>query len=150
MLFPDIPNNLAGFKVLTNPYMATTEYRQVRFPRSKKRRIRRKWAKQAKNFRTVDVANVFAMGNTLVMHPATLEKLKEKLLRLHEDKIAREVFEKPTSFLTAGETSRNKATGVSSQAALTSSFSFFHAAELLQNYSASLFRRQAMVINAAF
>ncbi|MBY0525582.1 MAG: hypothetical protein K2R98_19410 [Gemmataceae bacterium] len=44
---------------------------QVRFPRSKKRRIRRKWAKQAKNFRLVPRPDIIRVGNGLYAHPET-------------------------------------------------------------------------------
>ncbi len=56
--------------------------RQVRFPRSKKKRIRRKWAKQLRNWRSVPqdvIYKVHGKGlyETWVMHPAIAKQLRE-------------------------------------------------------------------------
>jgi hypothetical protein len=38
---------------------AQPEWRQFRFPRSRKKRIRRKWAKNLRNFRYVEMQNIY-------------------------------------------------------------------------------------------
>jgi hypothetical protein len=75
MMFDKIP---FGTQVIVNDLVAiTTEWYQWRFPRSKKVRIRNKWAKQGKNLRTRDVHRVIKMGNYLVVSSLTYEKLKD-------------------------------------------------------------------------
>lgn len=57
------------------------ESQQVCFPRSKKRRIRKKWAKQRKNFLSVMVQKpvAYVVGNSLlVMNSAAFLELKER------------------------------------------------------------------------
>lgn len=67
-----------GFRVILNDFMA--DYKQVKFPRSKKKRIRRKWAKNLKNYAYVPWTKMYQMGgDTLVMHPAMYERLKREL-----------------------------------------------------------------------
>ncbi len=48
---------------------------QWRRPRSKKKRIRKKWAKNPLNWRTERRRLVYLHGNTAYMHPNTLEAL---------------------------------------------------------------------------
>jgi hypothetical protein len=49
---------------------------QVRYPRSKKRRIREKWSWRAKNYKRFQVYVMFvpSEGNQLIMHPRTWEE----------------------------------------------------------------------------
>jgi hypothetical protein len=49
---------------------------QVRFPRTKKKRIRRKWAKQEKNYRSVPWQKAYRVGGTLYMHPQSAARLR--------------------------------------------------------------------------
>lgn len=47
-----------------------TEHRQYRFPRSKKKRIRNKWLKDARNYRAEPMRGFWIMGGkTIIMHP---------------------------------------------------------------------------------
>lgn len=66
--------------------MVETNGRQVRFPRSKKRRIRRKWAKDRRNwvFETEPMEAVLRIGNRLVMHPDVAEQLRQFRLELNQ------------------------------------------------------------------
>ena len=73
----DIVPNLFGLKVITDIYMV--DRKQVKFPRSKKKRIRKKWAKNQDNYRWIPWDKVYQMGDTLIMHPSMLEKLKKQL-----------------------------------------------------------------------
>ena len=51
----------------------STKHEQFRFPKSKKKRIRKKWAKNLRNFRDVPIA---CMGQDfLVVHPNIRRKL---------------------------------------------------------------------------
>ena len=68
---------LSGFRVYSSPHMA--DRKQVRFPRTKKRRIRKKWAKRPENYRTIPWDKVYRMGDAIYAHPAMIEKLKRQL-----------------------------------------------------------------------
>jgi hypothetical protein len=75
--FPNYFGAFTGLKIFPDRYM--TERKQVRFPRSKKIRIRRKWAKNLKNWGEVPSTKIWRMGDCLIMHPAMIEKLQRKL-----------------------------------------------------------------------
>jgi len=77
---PTFGSLLGGFNIVSSPYLSSTEWKQVKFPRSKKVRIRKKWSKQRKNFASVPTATVYQMGNTLYMHPAIEAKFRKSLL----------------------------------------------------------------------
>jgi hypothetical protein len=77
---------LALEELMARPTMRIYENRllveQWRLPRTKKRRIRRKWAKIPANWRPSPT--VLAVGNCLVMHPRVAQAL-----RSHVDRISR-------------------------------------------------------------
>jgi hypothetical protein len=54
---------------------------QVHFPRSKKRRIRKKWAKRPANWKvTVTPLECYMqVGGVIYMHPVVLERLRREL-----------------------------------------------------------------------
>lgn len=54
---------------------------QYRFPRSRRRRIRAKWAARACNFRVVPAPDIYhvPLSRTLLMHPATYKRLEREL-----------------------------------------------------------------------
>ena len=70
-----------GIKIFANPWLPTTLRVQYKFPRSKKRRIRKKWAKRSKNYRDVDCRNDIHViaGLGFVVHPDGYENLKKAL-----------------------------------------------------------------------
>ena len=55
--------------------------RQVRFPRSKKRRIRRKWGLRRENNEFTPMPDVFygAESKTVIAHPATIAELRRRI-----------------------------------------------------------------------
>ena len=55
---------------------------QVRFPRTKKRRIQKKWAKQERNVEYRPTA--FIASGVLVAHPSIVAQLREKAARDQE------------------------------------------------------------------
>ena len=77
MLNDPFSDLFCGLQVTTNPHM--TERIQTKFPRSKKRRIRKKWSKNQKNWTTRPVDKVYQMGNTLIMHPEIFERLRREV-----------------------------------------------------------------------
>lgn len=68
---------LGAVNIIPTPYL--TERKQFRFPASKKGRIRKKWRKETRNWRTSASPKIIAMGNQLLAHPDTIELLKRKL-----------------------------------------------------------------------
>lgn len=49
--------------------------KQVRFPKSNKKRIRKKWAKRPENFTTVKQRHTFVVGGNLYADDIVLEKM---------------------------------------------------------------------------
>ncbi len=64
-----------GVRINTSRYCPEWDYNgplvQCRFPRSRKRRVQKKWAKRAANWKPSRVRFVVNVGGVLVMHPAT-------------------------------------------------------------------------------
>ena len=60
-------------QIVSSEYVAKEETtrKQVRFPRSKRARVRKKWRKDLRNYETVTTTPVYAMGGRLIMHPET-------------------------------------------------------------------------------
>ncbi len=65
---------ISGIAVTPNVFMPETKRVQFRFPRSKRRRIRKKWRKRAANFREEPVA--WLIGGEVFCHPNVYEKFK--------------------------------------------------------------------------
>jgi hypothetical protein len=91
---PGVPFGAVGLRTYSCSYMTDTLRTQIRFPRSKKKRIRRKWAKQVKNWKTETIPKpeVYMVNGTLVAHPEVLKGVCEELNRRMESRIAREIF----------------------------------------------------------
>lgn len=69
---------LAGLRIVESRQL--TERRQVRFPRSKARRIRKKWARRASSYRERPMQHGYMIGSdTLVVHPALAARLRARL-----------------------------------------------------------------------
>lgn len=77
MSFVMQPDHLMGMPVTIVP--AATSFKQFRFPRSKKRRIRKKWSQRISNYRTTYEPRVMQMDNRLLIDNISLEKLKRQL-----------------------------------------------------------------------
>ena len=65
--------------------MCEAEEIQYRFPRSKKARIRKKWARRPQNWKSIARDQVFKVGNKLVCSPSIHAKLKAEAIRLIEN-----------------------------------------------------------------
>ena len=55
------------------------DWKQVRFPRSKKRRIKKKWRKQSRNFRMVPQKKIFQVGNSFYAHPEIVDEFWKQM-----------------------------------------------------------------------
>lgn len=67
---------LEGTTVIASHLMCEWDLVQWRFPRSKKRRIRKKWAKDKRNWRSVMVPTAVLLGGVMFAHPSIVEKLR--------------------------------------------------------------------------
>jgi hypothetical protein len=67
--------NLHGINI----YETTTMCRQFRFPASKKRRIRNKWAQRPCNWKPITDSGVLVQGKTLICHPVYAAKLRAQI-----------------------------------------------------------------------
>jgi hypothetical protein len=63
--------------IIESPHLTTTT--QFRFPKSKCRRIRKKWSKQPKNFRTLPDENFYQYENKIICHPIMARQLRKTL-----------------------------------------------------------------------
>ena len=66
--------------VIVSHNLNDREHRQVRFPRSKRRRIRKKWSKNPRNWRTTIKPVSYVLGaRTLVCNPVAYAALQRGL-----------------------------------------------------------------------
>ncbi len=75
------PDTLMGYRLLSSP--ALTVRTQVRFPRSKRKRIRKKWAKRSRNWtvRPREDFFIIAESRTILGHPQAISRLRQQFLR---------------------------------------------------------------------
>ncbi len=71
--------NGVGVEIVPSRWLPTTERRQVRFPKSKRGRIRKKWAKQQKNWAEAPVHRVVILDGKVFASEATVEALRLNL-----------------------------------------------------------------------
>ena len=63
-------------KCVSSPYIQpVTERKQIKFPKSKKVRIRKKWFKNPKNWITVAKDVFYVWGNTIILNPKHYNEL---------------------------------------------------------------------------
>lgn len=56
-----------------------TVTRQTRFPKSKKRRIQKKWARNPRNLRTEPDLNSLVLGGDIYCHPIVAQRLRSEM-----------------------------------------------------------------------
>jgi hypothetical protein len=77
---PNLNGVIYGMPIIESEYVPRFKIIQHRFPKSKKKRIRRKWAKQHRNHKQVPVNTVYMVNNdTLVASIGTTNKIKHAL-----------------------------------------------------------------------
>lgn len=86
------PLSNSRFSFIENDQMVVQT--QCKFPRSKKKRIQRKWAKQSKYWVTYPDPNVLVMENKgiIVGHPCTLRALKASLPKVQPTELPYQSF----------------------------------------------------------
>ena len=85
MSLPDVLgfNPFDWIQFIEAPWM--TNRVQFRHPRSKKKRIRRKWAKDPRNYCMKPWDKFYQMGDTIYAHPVKIEQLKRELRKQCQD-----------------------------------------------------------------
>ena len=73
-------SNIFGLRVISSTYAAVRE--QYRFPRSKKKRIHKKWRKDPLNYWNAPRVHMF--GNNIVGHPEIIQRMKDWIDRQDE------------------------------------------------------------------
>ena len=68
-----------GVPIFCDHYMPTHRWQQVRFPRSRSRRIRRKWERDMRNWREVPAARILRFGDWMVTDSLTYAKIVARL-----------------------------------------------------------------------
>ena len=96
MLDPLLGGGLYGLRIVTEPTLSKRV--QVKFPKSKKRRMRKKWAKDQKNWKTVPLDTIYQMGNTLIMHPAMAERFRKVVQCQDQQRTSLRSFQSPGLF----------------------------------------------------
>ena len=76
MLAPVLPDGLQVF--VADHACISREWKQIRFPKSKKKRIRKKWSKNDKYYGLADTHKAFQIGNKLYVSSKMFEALKHK------------------------------------------------------------------------
>ena len=69
-------------KILVSKYLPTMKNVQFKFPRSKKKRIKKKWSNQEKNFKYISCEDdIYRLeGNIFLVSPRIYELIKAKVL----------------------------------------------------------------------
>lgn len=71
-------NPYGGFQIVESKTLVI-KY-QYRFPKSKRRRIRKKWKKDLKNWKTKVDPQCYFLNNQIICHPEVAEKLRYAML----------------------------------------------------------------------
>ena len=64
-----------GMPVITSPHIPRFKLVQHRKPKSKSKRIHKKWAKDQSNFKQVPITSVYVVDNKVIMHPEIMKQL---------------------------------------------------------------------------
>ena len=65
---------------------------QFRFPRTKSKRIRKKWAKRKENYRSGPSDDVYLMGGTIICHPIIADKIRKQCAATIDRKIEHSIL----------------------------------------------------------
>lgn len=69
-----IMGQMFGIKIFENVHLTKTI--QARFPKTRKRRILKKWGKKKENFKTIPSPDIYKTDFGFVCHPTTAMKLR--------------------------------------------------------------------------
>ena len=74
-----IHNPFGSIKVFIREELTVRELKQVRFPRSKKKRIRKKWSKRRKNFSIISQPFAFLAEGNIYANASGLKMLDKQI-----------------------------------------------------------------------
>jgi len=78
-----------GMDIIVSRQLDDIRTKQVRFPRSKRRRIRKKWRRNLNNWKTYRVPVGYMVGGTLVVNDLRMDELHKEMYSYN--KIASEI-----------------------------------------------------------
>jgi hypothetical protein len=68
---------MSWMRIFSSPHVPRFKMVQFKFPRTKKKRIQKKWRKNQKNFRQVPVREAMVLnGDTMIIHPDDMKLIK--------------------------------------------------------------------------
>ena len=68
-----------GYEIIKHDVACVTnDYKQIKFPKSKKKRIRKKWAKNQKNYGLVELHKTIVIGKKMYVSSDLYNKLITK------------------------------------------------------------------------
>lgn len=70
---------LGSLKIVESNFMYNRV--QVRFPRSKSKRIRRKWAKRESSYKNIPIRDVYVMGDKMICSPEVAVTIRREVSR---------------------------------------------------------------------
>lgn len=70
-------NTLFGLPVIVSQHAEKIERTQVRFPRTKKKRIQKKWSKQERNYKITAIPLAFRTPMGIIVHPSIWRMLND-------------------------------------------------------------------------
>jgi len=77
-LFGRVGMMFAGIRIVEDSNCGVMRSKQVRFPRSKKSRMRRKWAKKPSNWQNWLEPRAYDIGGTIVAHPLLVAEIRRR------------------------------------------------------------------------
>ena len=87
----NLHDHFGDFQIIESQSM--TETYQFRFPRSKKKRIKKKWQKRPNNFKTRPRKDFLLYGNYVICNPIMAAKLRRQI-QIREDAVEESSFNK--------------------------------------------------------
>lgn len=73
-------SHINGFNVIEDKNLSPDSKRiQFKFPKSKKKRIRKKWLKRNENYKTIETERFIKFDNTIIVSTKSYNKLKKLL-----------------------------------------------------------------------
>lgn len=80
LILKHVQSDFCGAKIIVSALASSKEAKQVRFPRSKRKRIRRKWKKDRRNWISISKPGIWQLSNgSIIMDPLSYLKLQESL-----------------------------------------------------------------------
>lgn len=77
-------SHINGFNFIEDKFLLPDSKRiQFKFPKSKKKRIRKKWLKRNENYKTIETERFIKFNNTIIVSTKSYNKLKTLLKTIY-------------------------------------------------------------------